>query len=190
VFAYGKQEELPILGVVTAVARIGTREIEATFYVVADKENRYEPLLSNKTSKLLGVLKVGESVESVCKLEQLSKLNNFQLKIPIDESVPPVSQPYQRLPFQLRPTVKKRIDELLAADVIEKVEGPTLWVSPIVVEREKMVMCGYALICVAPTPRSSEKTFQYQHLRSSYMVWMELQSSAKLICDPPIIRLN
>jgi len=55
----------------------------------------------------------------------LGKLNDFQLKIPIEELTEPVSQPCRRFPFPLRPAVRKQINELLQADVIEPVEGPT-----------------------------------------------------------------
>ena len=41
----------------------------------------------------------------------------------------PVAQPMRRIPFLVRPNVKKTLDELLALDIIEPVQGPTEWVS-------------------------------------------------------------
>lgn len=38
----------------------------------------------------------------------------------------------RRLPFKLRDQINKQIQDLLEQDIIEKVEGPTEWVSPIV----------------------------------------------------------
>lgn len=38
----------------------------------------------------------------------------------------------RRLPFKVRDQVNKQIEDLLNLDIIEKVEGPTEWVSPVV----------------------------------------------------------
>ena len=45
----------------------------------------------------------------------------------------PIAQPLRRIPFHLREAVDKKIEELLRMDIIEKVEGPTPWVNPVVV---------------------------------------------------------
>ena len=45
----------------------------------------------------------------------------------------PVIQQVRPLPFSLRSKVENKLKELLREDVIEQVDGPTLWVSPIVV---------------------------------------------------------
>ena len=51
----------------------------------------------------------------------------------MDPDIPPVAQPVRRTPFSLRYKVKEKIEELVAMDIIEPVEGPTPWVSPVVV---------------------------------------------------------
>ena len=38
-----------------------------------------------------------------------------------------------RIPFSWRAKVNEKLDELLKLDVIEKVEGPSSWVNPLVV---------------------------------------------------------
>ena len=63
----------------------------------------------------------------------LGKLKNYQAKIYIDPEVRPVAQNPRRIPFSLRSKVQAKIEELLELDVIEKVDGPTPWVSPICV---------------------------------------------------------
>ena len=45
----------------------------------------------------------------------------------------PVAQKPRRVPFALREKVTAKIDELVEKDIVERVEGPTQWVSPIVV---------------------------------------------------------
>ena len=61
------------------------------------------------------------------------KLKDFQLGIPIDESVKPIIQPVRRVPFHLRDKLGKKLDELEKSDIIEKVNEPSQWVSPVVV---------------------------------------------------------
>ena len=39
----------------------------------------------------------------------------------------------RRIPFSWRAKVNEKLDELLKLDVIEKVEGPSSWVNPLVV---------------------------------------------------------
>ncbi|KAK3749040.1 hypothetical protein QZH41_005695 [Actinostola sp. cb2023] len=64
--------------------------------------------------------------------DKIGQLKDYEVKLHIDPDVKPVAQPHRRVPFHLRAKVEE-INQLLDADVIEKVEGPTPWVSPIVV---------------------------------------------------------
>lgn len=59
-------------------------------------------------------------------------MKNIQITLHINPTVPPVAQPHRRIPYHLRAAVEKQIKQLLKLDVIEKVDGPTPWVSPIV----------------------------------------------------------
>ena len=45
----------------------------------------------------------------------------------------PVAQRHRRVPFHLRDKVDAEIQRLIDLDIVEKVDGPTDWVSPIVV---------------------------------------------------------
>ena len=61
-------------------------------------------------------------------------LKGYELKLNVDTSVKPVAQPVRRIPFGVREKVEKKLDELLTCGIIEEVpEGPTSWVSPLVV---------------------------------------------------------
>ena len=60
-------------------------------------------------------------------------LKNFQLKLHIDPSIPPVQQPIRRIPYHTKQKVSDKIQRLLSLDIIEKVEGPTTWLNPVVV---------------------------------------------------------
>ena len=63
----------------------------------------------------------------------IGKLNDYQLKLHVDPSVTPVVQKMRRVPFSIKDKVTAKVNELLEKDIIEKVEGPTVWVSPVVV---------------------------------------------------------
>ena len=52
------------------------------------------------------------------------KLKDFQLNIPIDPHVKAVVQSMRRVPFSLRDTFKKKLDQLVDLDVIETAEKP------------------------------------------------------------------
>ena len=62
----------------------------------------------------------------------VGRLKDYQLKIHIDPEVTPVAQPQRRVPFHVRKDVEKKLQELQDLDLIEDVEGPTPWVSPLV----------------------------------------------------------
>ena len=63
----------------------------------------------------------------------IGKLKDFQVKIHTDESVKPVVQPHIRILFHIRKPVESELERLEKLDIIERVDGPTPWVSPIVV---------------------------------------------------------
>ena len=62
----------------------------------------------------------------------LGKLKDYQVHLHINKDVQPSAQPHRRVPFHVR----KQLEEQLEIDerngVIERVEGPTPWVSPVV----------------------------------------------------------
>ena len=92
----------------------------------------------------MGVLQLGVLVYSVkpekeilCDYKEIfegvGRLRGYQVKLHVHPEVPAVAQPVRRTPFSLREKVKKKTEELVAMDIIEPVEGPTPWVSPVVV---------------------------------------------------------
>ena len=63
----------------------------------------------------------------------IGKLTNYEVKLHIDTSVQPVAQPARRIPFHLRKKVSVELKKLEMQGINEKVEGPTPWISPLVV---------------------------------------------------------
>jgi hypothetical protein len=49
----------------------------------------------------------------------------------------PVAQASQRIPYCVRKTVEQKLQELEDLDIIERTDGPTPWVSPLVVIPKK-----------------------------------------------------
>ena len=97
------------------------------------------------TAQELHVLKVRPQLTHLNTVEQLKsilsefpevtsgfgKLKDYKLKIPIDDFVQPVVQPVRRVPY-LRDKLSKKLDELESLDIIEKVDEPSEWMSPVV----------------------------------------------------------
>ena len=63
---------------------------------------------------------------------KIGKAENI-IKLSIDDTVPPVAQPFRRIPFALRCKLESHLTELIEADIIEKVSGPVTWASPVVI---------------------------------------------------------
>ena len=140
-YAYGSKQPLNVLGTFSARARVEGKEAEAEFVVI---NGEGAALLGRETAIQLGVLKLGNQICTVTSKETImsdykeifegvGKLKDYQVKLHVTPDVPPVAQPVRRTPFSLRDKVKEKIEELVTMDIIEPVEGPTPWVSPVVV---------------------------------------------------------
>ncbi|CAB4006666.1 Transposon Tf2-9 poly [Paramuricea clavata] len=90
------------------------QQILTEFYVTS---GRAVTLLGRKASQTLGLLKIGVSLHISTERKAV-----FKTKVP---------QSFSRT--RCRPKVVQKIEELVELDVIEKVEGPTSWVNPLVV---------------------------------------------------------
>lgn len=63
---------------------------------------------------------------------RIGKMLNKEIHLHIDENVPPVVQHCRRIPFHLRAKLEEELKRLETSGIIEKVNGPSPWVSPIV----------------------------------------------------------
>ena len=75
----------------------------------------------------------------------IGKLTAKTVKLPIDPDDSPKQQPHRRIPFHVRSDVEKELKRLEELDIIEKVDGSTPWISPIVVVPKKS---GEVRICI------------------------------------------
>lgn len=161
---YGAGERIKVFLVFRAQLNYGSKSFEEEFNVI---EQKGTPLLSRKTSIRLGVVSFHVNAvneESVLSrypevFEGLGKLKDFQLKIPVDETVPPTIQKLRRVPYQLRDKVAGKLDELEKLDIIEKVQSPSDWISPLVVVAKDN---GDVRLCV-DMRRANEAVRRVQH---------------------------
>ncbi|CAB4009281.1 Transposon Tf2-6 poly, partial [Paramuricea clavata] len=140
-YAYGSTTPLTVIGTFTADVNVADRHVTTEFTVI---EGKGEPLLGRKTATELGVLKlqipeqfVNSVTDRVARhkvlFQGIGKLKEYQMKLHIDPQVRPVAQSVRRTAFSLRGKIEEKLDELLREDIIEKVDGPTPWVNPVVV---------------------------------------------------------
>ena len=148
VYAYASQKPLKLSGkcMLNICVPHTQTSFKTEFFVMPCSG---DALLGRGSSEELGVLRVDVSVNA-CESRNstdkkaalktkypkvftgLGKLKNFQLKLHVDESVILVAQAMRRIPFSRKQKVIDKLEELEALDVIEKVNGPTSWINPLV----------------------------------------------------------
>ena len=112
---YGSTAPLRVSGTFKASVSVSGRTEIATFFVVEEGQCC---LLGNVTSKALGVLRVGvNSVDQSTK--PFGKIKDVQVNVHMDPSFKPVFQPVRRVPIPLEAAVNKKLEEMLARDIIE-----------------------------------------------------------------------
>ncbi|XP_062557313.1 uncharacterized protein K02A2.6-like [Armigeres subalbatus] len=103
----------------------------AEFFVI---EGASRCLLSKRTAEELKVLKVGLDVQHIALTKDpFPKFPNIILKLSIDKNVLPRKIAYLRIPGPMEEKVDAKILEMLQNDIIEPVDGPAEWISPMVV---------------------------------------------------------
>lgn len=129
--AYGGNT-LTIMGVFEAKIEIGRKHVMADFYVI---KGAGKLLLGRDSALMLGVLKIDCEAHNIEEkpVEPLSKIKDVIVEIPIKENAKPIMQAYRRVPVALEEAVDKKIEELLKQGIIEPVDGPSKWVSPVVI---------------------------------------------------------
>lgn len=144
-YAYGHSEPLSLKckfsASVSLTSNTSEKGKEADFFVL---KGIGPGLLGKKTATELGLLQMKTNPD-ICSLTEeiqniypecfkgVGKLKDYQLKLHIKTDVAPVAQRMYRVPYALRNQVSLKLDELEKNDIIEKVEGPSSWVSPMIV---------------------------------------------------------
>ncbi|XP_037572338.1 uncharacterized protein K02A2.6-like [Dermacentor silvarum] len=140
VFAYGANSPLPLLGKLDVLITYKNSSSHETVYVVSGD---CTPLLSFSAASRLGLVQITYSVGEVPNrldprvaypdlFKGVGCLKDFQVHLHVDPLVQPVAQPHRRIPFSMRKPLEEELERLQSLGIIEKTEGPTPWVSPIV----------------------------------------------------------
>ena len=145
VYPYMSDKPLTLCGKFRATVTSGSCSSVETFYVAKGSSSS---ILSWTISQALDLIKAVSTVEPPVSLPPdaqdflkefpnltsgMDKYKGEPARIHIDESVKPVAQPDRRAPLHVRKQVEEKLKQLENHDIIERVEGPTPWVSPIVV---------------------------------------------------------
>ena len=146
-FAYGSKSQLSVLGKFETTVGFKSNQVTSTIHVVPGDSGS---LLGYKTATSLGVIDLhvnkvaAETPEHERLIAQypnlfkgIGNLKGVEVKLHIDKEVPPVAQQARRIPFHPRKQVEKELDHLESLGIIEDVEGPTPWVSPLVIIPKK-----------------------------------------------------
>ena len=163
-FAHGSESQLKVLGKFEATIEFKGRCHTSTIHVL---KGNHGSLLSYKTAAHLGVVDIQVNKVADVQVNEaadhnppkhdmlvqqypslfkgIGKLKGEQVKLHVDKQVTPVAQRARRLPFHLRKEVEKELDHLEQNGIIEKVEGLTPWVSPLVIVPKKN---GKVRLCV------------------------------------------
>ena len=147
IFAHGAKTQLAIMGKFDATLDCSTGSTNSQIYVI---EGNFGCLLSYQTASALGLIRINVNKlqpeytgheqllrEYTHLFDGIGTLKNFEVKLHIDENVPPVAQPPRRIPFHMRQKVSEALEQLERNGIIEKVVDATPWVSPLVVIPKK-----------------------------------------------------
>ena len=147
-YSYGGTKPMKILGQFgTLVESVHAFEV-MKFHVV---EGNCGSLLSYQSAKSLHIIDTINAI--TCNLKDshanlfrgIGTLKSDPIKLHINNDINPSVQRHRRIPFHVRKKVEDELLRLEKLDIIEKVEGPTPWISPIVVLQKKNDSIG---ICV------------------------------------------
>ena len=88
--------------------------------------------VEQRTSKHAALLEEYDTI-----FNEIGQFKDFKVKLHIDNTVTPVAQPARKIPFHMRQKVTAALEKLESQGIIEKVDGPTPWISPLVVIPQK-----------------------------------------------------
>jgi len=127
---YASDQILNVICVFEAPISVGKHaEMIASFFVI---ERGKQSLLGRETAIKLDVLRLGLQVIHIEEVSAFPKWKGDSVKLAINQDIKPVQQPMRRIPIALEEKVREKIQDALRRDIIEPVNGPSVWISPMV----------------------------------------------------------
>ena len=124
--------------------------------------------------QLAGLLRKHENL-----FQGTGNLKGVEVKLEKDETVPPVAQPARRIPHSMTSKVNDKLKEMRDEGIIEKVEGATPWLSPLIVIPKKTGDVRLVLNMRVPTRPWSAEDFKFQQSMKYCAEWEEPQYLTK-----------
>ena len=150
IYSYGFDTPLPLLGTLSTTIKSSSNSTTTQLHVVKGNMGN---LPSYNTAQKLGLITISVNTTTVtdvnknspeslqeefeCLFGGIERLRNKIVKLHDDPDITPRQQPHRSIPFHARGDIEKELERLQRLDVIERVEGPTPWISPIVVGPKK-----------------------------------------------------
>ena len=142
VFTYGSNTNFPLLGKFMGTVESKDKITTTNFYATKGSSGcllSYESAVGLQIIPEISVISSSSSKsEKLCEtyssiFEGIGKLKDVEIDMHVDPDVQPFQQPHRGIPFHVRKDVEKELEIMKANDLIEEVDEPTPWVSPIVV---------------------------------------------------------
>lgn len=137
-FGYEKgQAPITILGTFMTRIEFKDRMVEEKVYIAP---NGNDDIIGYKAATSLKVLYVGDmgkqtdkkTINVIKEIKKFPKIEGYVVKLEIDETKKPVQQQFRKIPEALEEKVETKVKELLQMDVIEALDEPPTWLSPVV----------------------------------------------------------
>ena len=142
--AYGTDTPIELCGEFhTTIKLANDQSVDATFYVTKAKS---QCILGCESSTALGLITL--NVNNIAQHENpvianllkkhekrfngTGNLKGLEVKLEIDDSIPPVAQSSRRIPHNMKKKLNEKLREMREDGIIEKVDGATPWLSPLV----------------------------------------------------------
>ena len=143
---YGSEFPIDLHGEFKCTVEVNGQRNTSKIYVI--NKNKSGCLLGKETAISLGIVTIGQLNQIEAELDSIlaeheelfegtGKLKDFKLKLHIDHAIKPVAQSTRRVPYHLKDKVAEKIRELQKLDIIEETDGPTDWVSPLILSPKR-----------------------------------------------------
>ena len=159
---------IPVSGKCIGKLKLKDRTVNVLFIVV---DSDSVPILGLNTSVKLNLIKqiyqISNDIQSTTPIHEefsdcfgeigcLPRVHHIEIR----DDVKPVISPVRKIPFVLKPKLKKELKRMVDLEIIEQVEKPTDWVNALVIVSKPN---GDLRICLDPRPLN--KAIKRQHHR-------------------------